>query len=80
MTRCASSTGGSRSVHLLLASSTPPSGTRRRQLSSPTSGARLQALGDLACVRAIAGHQVNAELERALAPEPTLALASIDDS
>jgi DNA-binding CsgD family transcriptional regulator len=42
--------------------------------------ARVQAQANLACIRALQGRPAGAEVGRALEPDATLALASIDDS
>ncbi len=67
-------------VHLLLAELDAAERHAATAVELAEGDARLQAQANLACVRALAGQTVDAELERALDPEATRALASIDDS
>jgi DNA-binding CsgD family transcriptional regulator len=67
-------------VHLLLAELDAAERHAATAVELADGDARLQAQANLACVRALAGHRVDAELERALDPAATRTLASIDDS
>jgi len=67
-------------AHLLMAELGDAEEHTRTAIQLAEGDARVQAQANLACVLALQGRPVEAGLERALDPEATLALASIDDA
>ena len=67
-------------VHLLLAELDAAERHARTAIELADGDARVQAQANLACILAVGGRPVGAELERALEPGVARGLASIDDS